>query len=107
MPTGDVTIHDVLADEVARYVHDDGVISGGLDRALDLGLWLSAESGALVVDRLPGWAAYPRQSGPARLFTRPGAIRRAVLPLTNGLVSPLVNGRKVGVPLWRPPGDRH
>ena len=31
----------------------------------------------LVVDRLPGWAAYPRQSGPARLFTlRPGQVGR-------------------------------
>ena len=35
------------------------------------------ESGTLIVDRLPGWAAYPRQSGPARLFAlKPGEIGR-------------------------------
>jgi hypothetical protein len=60
VPVGDVVIHDVLADEAARYVRRDGVVSGGLDRARDLDLWLSVESGTLVVDRLPGWAAYPR-----------------------------------------------
>ncbi|BAL88846.1 hypothetical protein AMIS_36260 [Actinoplanes missouriensis 431] len=77
MPAGDVAIHDVLADETARYVRRDGVVSGGLDRARDLGLWLSAESGALVVDRLPAGAAYPRHSGPARLFTlKPGETGR-------------------------------
>ncbi len=38
---------------------------------------MSVESGTLVVDRLPGWAAYPRQSGPARLFAlKPGEIGR-------------------------------
>ncbi|MEU4220950.1 hypothetical protein [Actinoplanes sp. NPDC026623] len=77
MPAGDVVIHDVLSDEAARYVGHDGVVSGGLDRAHDLDLWLSVESGTLVVDRLPGWAAYPRQSGPARLFAlKPGEIGR-------------------------------
>lgn len=35
------------------------------------------ESGTLVVERLPGWAAYPRQSGPARLFAlKSGEIGR-------------------------------
>jgi hypothetical protein len=76
-PAGDVVIHDVLADEAARYVPEDGIVSGGLDQARDLDLRLSVESGTLVVDRLPGWAAYPRQSGPARLFTlKPGEIGR-------------------------------
>jgi hypothetical protein len=60
MPAGDVVIHDVLADEAARYVPHDGVVTGGLDQARDVDLWLSVESGTLVVDRLPGWAAYPR-----------------------------------------------
>lgn len=78
MPSGEVVIHEVLADEAARYARCDDVGSGGrLDRARDLDLWLSLKGGALVVDRLPGRAAYPRQSGPARLFTlRPGEVGR-------------------------------
>lgn len=72
-----MVIHDVLADEAAQYVGHDGVVSGGLDRAHDLDLWLSGKSGTMVVDRLPGGAAYPRQSGPARLFAlQPGEIGR-------------------------------
>jgi hypothetical protein len=75
LPSDAVVIHDVLADEAAGYVSHEGVVSGGLDRARDLDLWLSAEGSALVVDRLPGRAAYPRHSGPARLFTlMPGDI---------------------------------
>ncbi|MEO3817221.1 hypothetical protein [Plantactinospora sp. B24E8] len=77
MPTAEVVIHEVLAAEAARYVRHADVVGGGLDRARDLGLWLSLEGGALVVDRLPGGAAYPRQSGPARLFSlKPGEIGR-------------------------------
>jgi hypothetical protein len=77
MPAGDAVIHDELADEAAQYVPHDGVVSGDLDQARDLDLWLSVDSGTLVVDRLPGWAAYPRQSGPARLFAlKPGQIGR-------------------------------
>jgi hypothetical protein len=68
LPIDDVVIHDVLADEGARYEPRDGLVSGGLDRARDLDLWLSTQGSALVVDRLPGHAAYPRQSGPGRLF---------------------------------------
>ncbi|WP_127501854.1 hypothetical protein [Actinoplanes solisilvae] len=35
------------------------------------------ETSTLVVDRLPGGAAYPRQNGPVRLFRlRPGQIGR-------------------------------
>ena len=75
MPRDAVVVHDVLADEAAGYVYQDSVASGGLDRAHDLGLWLSAQGSSLVVDRLPGRAAYPRHSGPARLFTlAPGEI---------------------------------
>jgi hypothetical protein len=70
-----VVIHDVLADEGARYERRDGLVSGGLDRARDLDLWLSTQGSALVVDRLPGHAAYPRQSGPGRLFKlMPGEV---------------------------------
>jgi hypothetical protein len=77
MPADDVVIHEVLADEAARYERHDEVVSGGVDRAHDLGLWLSSDGSALVVDRLPGRAAYPRLSGPARLFQlMPGQIGR-------------------------------
>ncbi|MFC7277361.1 hypothetical protein ACFQS1_25495 [Paractinoplanes rhizophilus] len=77
MPTDDVVIHEVLADEAARYARHDDVVTGGLDRARDLDLWLSVEGSALVVDRLPGWAAYPRQRGPGRLFMlTPGQVGR-------------------------------
>jgi hypothetical protein len=50
-------------------VRHDEVLSGGLERARDVDLWLTLTGSALVVDRLPGRAAYPPQSGPARLFT--------------------------------------
>lgn len=74
LPSDDVVVHDVLVDEAARR---EDVAGGGPDRARDLGLWLSERGPALVVDRLPGHAAYPRQSGPGRLFTLgPGEIGR-------------------------------
>jgi hypothetical protein len=61
MPGDDgVVIHEVVADEAAGYVRHDEVAGGGVDRARDLDLWLSREGSALVVDRLPGRAAYPR-----------------------------------------------
>jgi hypothetical protein len=75
MPDDEVVVHEVFADEAAGYVRHDDVGSGGVDRARDLDLRLSVERSSLVVDRLPGLAAYPRQSGPARLFVlRPGQI---------------------------------
>jgi hypothetical protein len=75
IPGDDVVIHDVLADEAAGYVRDDQVATGGVDRARELDLWLSSEGSALIVDRLPGRAAYPRQTGPGRLFVLlPGQI---------------------------------
>ncbi|MFI5895688.1 hypothetical protein ACIA5D_36895 [Actinoplanes sp. NPDC051513] len=58
-------------------MRQDEVTSGGVQRVRDLDLWLSTETSTLVVDRLPGRAAYPRQSGPARLVTLlPGQIGR-------------------------------
>ncbi|WP_233625052.1 hypothetical protein [Actinoplanes sp. ATCC 53533] len=70
-------IHEVLADEAARYVREDDVFGGGVERARDVDLWLGSKGSALVVDRLPGWAAFPRQSGPARLFVlMPGQTGR-------------------------------
>jgi hypothetical protein len=75
--TDELLIHDVLADEANRYARHDTVVTGGPDRARDLGLWLSVESSALLVDRLPGRAAYPRHSGPGRLFALlPGQLGR-------------------------------
>ncbi|TDC72194.1 hypothetical protein E1193_28280 [Micromonospora sp. KC606] len=75
MPDNDVVVHEVLADEAAGYVCHDEVTGSGVDGARDLDLWLSMVSSSLVVDRLPGLAAYPRQSGPARLFVLlPGQI---------------------------------
>jgi len=77
LPADDVVIHEVLADEATRYARHDDVISGDADRARDLELWLSSKGSTLVVDRLPGSAAYPRQSGPGRLFVlRPGQVGR-------------------------------
>lgn len=47
----------------------DEVLSGGVELARDVGLWLHREGPRVDVDRLSGWAAYPRQRGSARLFT--------------------------------------
>ncbi|WP_236718127.1 hypothetical protein [Actinoplanes sp. TFC3] len=70
-----MAIHDVLADEATGYLRQESVASGDLDCAHDLDLGLTWKGDALVADRLPGRAAYPRQSGPARLCTlRPGEI---------------------------------
>jgi hypothetical protein len=75
LPRDEVVVHDVLADEAERYERRSGVAGGGPDLCRDLGLSLVARGSALVVDRLPGSAAYPRQSGPARLFTlAPGEV---------------------------------
>jgi hypothetical protein len=77
LPAGDVVVHDVLADETNGYACRGEVAVGGAPGARDLGPWLSTEPSRLVVDRLPGWAAYPRQSGPGRLFTLlPGQVGR-------------------------------
>lgn len=70
-------VHDVLAEEATGYTARDEVTTGGAERARDLDLWLSTEASAVLVDRLPGRAAYPRQSRPARLFKLlPGQIGR-------------------------------
>ncbi|MET8358896.1 hypothetical protein [Micromonospora sp. NPDC005171] len=77
LPAGDVVVHDVLADEANGYTRQDEVAGGGVQLARDLDLWLSTETSRLVVDRLPGRAVYPRQSGPGSLFTLlPGQVGR-------------------------------
>jgi hypothetical protein len=71
LPVADVVIHDVLAGPPPRAE----VLSGDLARARDIDLWLELVGAALVVDRLPGRAAYPRPSGMSRLFTlAPGEV---------------------------------
>jgi hypothetical protein len=76
-PTGDVVIHEMVADESAEYERREQVGSGDLDRARDLDLWLTWKGSTLVVDKMPGRAAYPRQSGQARLFQlQPGQVGR-------------------------------
>ena len=75
--TDDLLIHDVLADEATRYARHDAVVTGDPDRARDLDLWLSVKGSTLLVDRMPGRAAYPRHSGPGRLFALlPGQVGR-------------------------------
>ena len=75
LPADDVVVHDVLANEATGYTRQDEIAGGDVQCARDLNLWLSPEPSGLVVDRLPGWAAYPRPSGPGRLFTlQPGQI---------------------------------
>ncbi|GAA2341372.1 hypothetical protein GCM10010170_024830 [Dactylosporangium salmoneum] len=74
---GDLVIHEVLADEPSGYMRHDEVRAAGAGLARDCGLWLSLDDAAMIVERLPGRAAFPRQHGPARLFTlAPGQIGR-------------------------------
>jgi hypothetical protein len=77
LPASEVAIHDVYADEASGYARQGEVLYGGVERGRDVGLWLTSEGSALMVDRLPGWAAYPADSGYARLFTLlPGEVGR-------------------------------
>ena len=70
-------MHDVLADEATGYLPGEEVLSGGLERARDVGLRLEFDGAALVVKRLPGRAAYPSQPRPSRMFTlEPGQVGR-------------------------------
>lgn len=66
---GEVAVHEVLSDEATGYARHDEVLGGGTERARDVGLWLTLDDSAVIVERLPGWAAYPRDRGSARLFT--------------------------------------
>ena len=69
MPVGELAVQDVLADEAAGYERHSETFAGSLGRAKDVGLWLEMPGTAVVVGRLPGWAAYPRPGGHMRLFT--------------------------------------
>ena len=51
--------------------------AGGAEQARKVGLWLSYDDAAVIVDRLPGHAAYPPERGSGRMFTLgPGQIGR-------------------------------
>jgi hypothetical protein len=77
LPTCDVVVHEVLADEAADYMRHDEVLTGGVEQARDVGLWLTLEDSTTLVERLPGWAAYPRPRVPAHLFRLgPGQVGR-------------------------------
>ena len=77
LPEGEVVVHDVLADRAAGYEHRDGVRAGDVALTREAGLWLGRDQACIVVDRLPGSAAFPRPSASARLFTlAPGQVGR-------------------------------
>jgi hypothetical protein len=77
LPACEVVVHEVLADEAVDYRRRDEVLSGGVEQARDVGLWLSLDGSAVSVDRLPGSAAYPRPRASSRLFTlAPGQVGR-------------------------------
>ncbi|MEU7650670.1 hypothetical protein AB0C42_18135 [Micromonospora taraxaci] len=68
-PTGDVVVHDVLADEADNYSPRTDVVAGGVSIARSLGLRLAFEGSTVTVERLPGRAAFPRAQISTRLFT--------------------------------------
>ncbi|WP_230688679.1 hypothetical protein ACN26Y_20870 [Micromonospora sp. WMMD558] len=69
LPTGDVVVHDVLADEAASYARRADVLAGGVSIARSLTLWLTFDGSAVTVERLPGGAAFPRTGVSTQLFT--------------------------------------
>jgi len=72
-----VVVHEVLADEAVNYVRRDEVLAGGVEQAREVGLWLTHDGPAVTVERLPGWAAYPRPHASSHLFTlAPGQVGR-------------------------------
>ncbi|WP_433381263.1 hypothetical protein ACQPZX_16780 [Actinoplanes sp. CA-142083] len=77
LPVGDVAVHDVLFDEAVGYRRQDRTLGGGVEAAREIGLWLTIEDSAVIVERLPSQAAYPRDRGKGRLFTlAPGQVGR-------------------------------
>ena len=77
LPKSDVAVHELLSDEATGYAPHEEMLSGSLERARDVGLWLSLNDSAVTVERLPGQAAYPRDQGSGRLFTlAPGQVGR-------------------------------
>jgi hypothetical protein len=69
LPTDEVVIHEVMADESSGYARHEEVLAGGVARARETGLWLRLEGTSVTVHRMPSRAAFPRSGRPARLFT--------------------------------------
>ncbi|MEH1169333.1 hypothetical protein V6V47_28535 [Micromonospora sp. CPCC 205539] len=69
LPTGEVFIHDVLADEATGYARRSEVLTGGVGITRNLDLRLTVDGSEVAVERLPGRAAFPRARLSARLFT--------------------------------------
>lgn len=69
LPEGDVVVHDVLADEAGGYVRRSDVLTGGVSIARRVTLWLTFDGQTVIVERLPGAAAFPPAEVSARLFT--------------------------------------
>ncbi|WP_239090884.1 hypothetical protein [Asanoa iriomotensis] len=69
LPAIDVVVHDVFADEAAKYTRREDVLAGdvGIVRSLDLSL--AFDGAAVTVARLPGKAAFPRSGRSTYLFT--------------------------------------
>lgn len=91
LPTGSVVIHDVLADVRDGYRPAATILAGADAAARHLWLWIEVRADTVSVDRLPGYAAYPTRSGPARLFTLADgqfARYRANFRFTGGSCSP-------------------
>jgi hypothetical protein len=63
-----VVVHEVLADQATGYRRHEEVFTGGLDQAHPVGLGLALDGDAVLVDRLPVFAAYPIRRAPQRLF---------------------------------------
>ncbi|MEU8071120.1 hypothetical protein AB0B20_15330 [Micromonospora sp. NPDC049151] len=82
-PEAEVVVHDVLADQAVGYQDREGVRAGGVALAREAGLWLGYGRASVVVDRLPGSAAYPRPSASARV-RRAGPRRRPPGPVVRG-----------------------
>jgi hypothetical protein len=51
LPSGDVVVHDVLADAATGYAQEQ-LLAGGREQARAVGLWLEFHDGTLTVDRL-------------------------------------------------------
>ncbi len=74
LPARRVAFHDVLYDGTDGYTRQEDVRD---EAAPDLGMRLTVRDSAVVVDRMPGHAAYPRDSGKTRLFIlEPGQTGR-------------------------------
>ncbi|MDR7277920.1 hypothetical protein [Catenuloplanes atrovinosus] len=76
-PGHEVAVHDVVYDEGTGYRRHDDVRGDGAVQAVELGLWFTTAGTTVIVDRIPGGAAFPRDRGKSRLFAlAPGQVGR-------------------------------